>query len=62
MEKRKKVEIKRNPEVKGKSKVYIPPGAPRLNLRADREDPPVTLYDRMEGDEWVKRIEGKKDD
>lgn len=59
-----KVEIKRNPEVVAKSKVYIPPGAPRLNMKAEPEEAPLTLYEdgRMEGQEWVKKILGKKED
>ena len=52
----------KKPEVEGKVKIYIPKGAPRLNLKADREAPPSTLYDRMEGQDWVKKIEGKKED
>lgn len=46
----------------GKVKVYIPPGAPRLNMKADREEPPSTLYDGIEGEDWLKRIGGKKED
>lgn len=63
MEKKPKAVPFRAKEVKGKAKVWVPPGA-KENLTSLPMEAPLTHYedDRMEGDEWEKRLQGKKKD